>query len=96
MSAYVLSHFCLVQLFATPWIVVGQTSLSMGFPRQEYWSGFLPQGIFLTEESNLRLLHWQADYLPLVPPGKLIWHIDPMNWSINIAKKTNKKLITSA
>ena len=27
-----------VQLFATPWTVAFQASLSMGFPRQEYWS----------------------------------------------------------
>ena len=26
---------------------------------------FLLQGIFLTQESNFRLLHWQANYLPL-------------------------------
>ena len=25
-------------LFATPWTVAHQTPLSMGFPRQEYWS----------------------------------------------------------
>ena len=25
--------------FATPWTVAGQALLSMGFPRQEYWSG---------------------------------------------------------
>ena len=25
--------------FATPWTVAHQTPLSMGFPRQEYWSG---------------------------------------------------------
>ena len=35
-------------------------------PRQEYWSE-LPcpplQGIFQTQEWNLRLLHWQADSL---------------------------------
>ena len=31
-----LSH---VQLFATPWTVAYQASLSMRFPRQEYWSG---------------------------------------------------------
>ena len=24
----------------TPWTVACQASLSMGFPRQEYWSGF--------------------------------------------------------
>ena len=27
-----------VQLFATPWTVVYQAPLSMGFSRQEYWS----------------------------------------------------------
>ena len=27
--------------FATPWIVARQTPLSMGFLRQEYWSGLL-------------------------------------------------------
>ena len=35
----VLSHFICVQLFVTPWTVACQTSLSMGFSRQEYWSG---------------------------------------------------------
>ena len=29
-----------VRLFVTPWTVVHQVSLSMGFSRQEYWSGF--------------------------------------------------------
>ena len=35
-----------VQLFATPWTVVHQAPPSMGFPRQEYWSGlpFPPPG----------------------------------------------------
>ena len=35
---HTLSH---VQLFATPWTVACQAPLSMGFPRQEYWSGLL-------------------------------------------------------
>ena len=26
-------------LFTTPWIVAHQAPLSMGFPKQEYWSG---------------------------------------------------------
>ena len=30
---------------------------------------FLLQGIYLTQESNPCLLHWQADSLPLSPPG---------------------------
>ena len=31
-----LSH---VRLFVTPWTIALQAPLSMGFPRQEYWSG---------------------------------------------------------
>ena len=34
--AQLFSH---VPLFATSWTVAHQTPLSMGFPRQEYWSG---------------------------------------------------------
>ena len=30
---------CHVHLFATPWTEACQASLSMGFSRQEYWSG---------------------------------------------------------
>ena len=35
----VLSRFSCVRLFATPWTVACQAPLSMGFSRQEYWSG---------------------------------------------------------
>ena len=34
MHAQSLSH---VRLFATPWTIVHQVPLSMGFSRQEYW-----------------------------------------------------------
>ena len=52
---------------ATPRTVVHQTSLSMGFSWQKYWSGlpFFLQGIFPTQGLNLCLLHWQVDSLPL-------------------------------
>ena len=42
----VLSHFSRVQLFVIPWTVACQASLTMGFSRQEYWSGlaFPPPG----------------------------------------------------
>ena len=68
----VLSCFNYVRLFATPWTVARQAPLSMGFSRQEHWSGChaLLQGIFLTQGSNphlLYLLHWQVGSLPLVP-----------------------------
>ena len=33
-----LSCFSPVQLFVTPWTVIHQALLSMGFSRQEYWS----------------------------------------------------------
>ena len=37
-----LSHFSHVQLLATPWTVTHQAPLSMGFSRQEHWSGLPP------------------------------------------------------
>ena len=46
-SDSVLSKSCnQVQLFATSWAVARQAPLSMGFPRQECWSGmpFPPPG----------------------------------------------------
>ena len=63
-----------VRLFATPWTVAYQASLSMGFSRQGYWSqllfpspGDLPDpGI----EPGFPVL--QADALPSEPPEKLI------------------------
>ena len=35
----VLIRFSRVRLFVTPWTVARQAPLSMGFSRQEYWSG---------------------------------------------------------
>ena len=42
----------------TPWTIAHQVPLSMGFSRQEYWSGlpFPSPGIFPTQESNPSLL----------------------------------------
>ena len=34
-----LSCFSCVRFFVTPWTVAHQAPLSMGFSRQEYWSG---------------------------------------------------------
>ena len=71
----VLSCFSRVQLFVTSWTVARQSALSMGFSRQEYWSGghALFQGIFPTQGLNLCLLCLlllQAGSLPLMPPEK--------------------------
>ena len=57
-----LRHFSYVQLFATPWTVAHQASLSLGFSRQEYWStlscfssGDLPNPGTEPESSSLAL-----------------------------------------
>ena len=64
-----------VWLFATPWTIACQTPLSMGFSRQEYWSG-LPFPFPGNHYHRLKpsFLHWQVDSLPLShlgSPGKL-------------------------
>ena len=73
-----LSRFSEVQLFVTPWTVARQAPLSMGFSRQEYWSGLpfpspgdLPNpGIELVSLSTLvgdfssTNTTWEAHILP--------------------------------
>ena len=71
-----MKSLCCARLFATPWTVAYQVALSMGFSRQECWSGLpfpfpgdLPDpGI---EPGSPAL---QADALPSEPPGN--------HWSI--------------
>ena len=48
-----------VRLFAISWTIACQAPLSMGFPRQAYWSGLLfPSPWYLpTQGSNLSLLN---------------------------------------
>ena len=61
-----------IQLFATPGTIAYQASLSMGFSRQEYWSGLsFPSPGDLTDsgiESSSPTL--KADALTFEPPGK--------------------------
>ena len=56
-----------VRLFAIPWTVALQAPPSMGFSRQEYWSGLpFPSPEDLPHPRlDPRLLHWQLDSLPL-------------------------------
>ena len=65
-----------VRLFATLWTVAHQAPLSMGFPRQEYWSGLsfptpgdLPNPAI--EAASLVSPVLQVDSLPAEPLGKL-------------------------
>ena len=61
-----------VWFFCDPWTVTHQAPLSIGFLRQEYWSGLpfpspgvSPHTPVTPQRLNLYLLHWQADSLPL-------------------------------
>ena len=46
-----LSRFSRVQLLVTPWTAAYQAPLSMGFSRQEYWSGVpLPSPLGTAEQ----------------------------------------------
>ena len=58
--------------FATPWIIGHQASLSMGFPRQEHWSGlqFLSPGDLPDPGIKPESAALQPDSLPTEPPGK--------------------------
>ena len=62
-----LSCFSRVQLYATLPTVARQTPLSVGFFRQEYWSGFLfpPPGDLPNSGIEPRSPALQADSLPL-------------------------------
>ena len=56
-----------------PWTVVSQAPPSMGFSRQEYWSGLpLLQGIFLIQGSNLGLPHYRQTLYHLSHQGILL------------------------
>ena len=71
-SECILSYFSRVWFFVTPWTVACQAPLPMRFSRQIYWRGLPcpPPGDLPNSGINptsLRLLHWQANSLPLVP-----------------------------
>ena len=60
-----------LRLFVTPWAIIHQAPLSVGFFQAiilELVCHLFICGIFLIHGSNARLLHllhWQADHLPL-------------------------------
>ena len=61
-----------VRLFMTPWTVAHQAPPSMGFSRQEYWSGlsFPSPGDLLNPGIKPGSPALQAESLPSEPPGK--------------------------
>ena len=60
---------------ATPWTVAHQAPLSVGFPRQEYWSGLPcpPPGNLPHPGIERGSPALQADSLPAELPGKPIY-----------------------
>ena len=86
-QAWVLSHFSHVS--ATLWTAALQAPLSMGFSKQEYWSGLSCPSAGDFSDRGIKLLHllrWQIGSLPLALPGK------PKNNNCSTACKSRNKL----
>ena len=71
--------------------IASQAPLSMGFSREENWSGLPcpPPGDLPTQHSKphvLRLLHWQADSLPLSQEGSshILLHFNISDTEIHV------------
>ena len=62
---------------ATPWTVASQASLSIGFPRQEYWSGLSFLSPRDLPDPGIKPMSpaLQVDSLPTEPPGKFSSHL---------------------
>ena len=89
------------RLFATPWIIAHQASPSMGFSRQEYWSGlpFPSPGDLPNPGIKPRSPALQADALTSEPPqitlhGKQVnKHNSGRNSYFNLYKSLNSILL---
>ena len=65
--------------FATPWTVARQASLSMGFPRQEYWSGLpVPPPGGLPD--------------PRIEPGSPAVQVNSLCWATREANLQSRKI----
>ena len=74
-----------VQFFAIPWTAAHQASLSMGFFRQEYWSGLPPPPGDLSDPGiELASPALQVDSLPLSHLGSLEVQEEPPIWALNL------------
>ena len=85
MGACMISHFSHVRLFVILWTVARQAPLSMGFSRQEYWSGWLcPPPGDLPDRTHISYVSclWQAGSLPLALP-----------WGAQVKYRPSKKYL---
>ena len=84
-----------IHIYVTPWTVAHQAPPSMGFSRQEYWSGlpFPSPGDLPEPGIKPRSPALQADVLTSEPPGKPYIY---MWWNITQPLKKNKIMPSAA
>ena len=58
-----------VWLFETPWIIAHQASLSMGFSRQEYWSGVPSPSLKSFLGGKISISYWNYLVMFQMPRG---------------------------
>ena len=77
-----MKTFSHVHLFATPWTIAYQAPPSMGFSRQEYWSGLpFPSAEDLTDPgSNPCLSHCRQTLYCLSHQGSLVDRVPKELW----------------
>ena len=83
-----------VRLFATPWTVAHQAPLSLGFPRQEEWSGLPVPSPGDLPDSGIKptSLGLAGGFFTGEPPGKPNLSIVWKNWK-TIEKATKITII---
>ena len=74
---------------ATPWTVARQAPLSMGFPRQESWSGWPCPSLRdlinpRIEPTSLMSLAWTGEFFSIEPPGEPKYYVRTVNVFTNI------------
>ena len=73
MLLLLLSRFSHVQLYATPSTAAHQGPLSLGFSRQEYWSGLpFPSPMHKSESEIAQLCSTLSDPMDCSPPGSSV------------------------
>ena len=74
-SDLLLSHFSRVRLCATPWTAAHQASPSLGFSRQEHWSGLpFPSPVHENEKWkwSCSVVSDSSDPMDCSPPGSSV------------------------
>ena len=75
--------------FVTPWTVVHQGPLSMGFPRQKYWSGLPFPSLEDLPNTGVKLASpaLTGGFFATEPPGKPLSYSYPLNIHFCLAKE---------